>query len=122
MSGCGFESRHACSRGRNTSYSEIDPIYRKDYIMLIKTMAVKITEKTYPVAVACLAVDFLTAPPKETYGDYLVINRVVPGTLGSEHKKTFYMQNKNYSEEAFRASYEFVDGELKTNFAEVRPI
>lgn len=122
MSGCGFKPRHACSRGRNTGYNEIDPIYRKDYIMLIKTMAVKITEKTYPIAVACLAAEFLTASPKETYGHYLVINRVVPETSETGPMKAFYMQNKTYSEEAFRASYEFVDGELKTNFAEVRPI
>jgi len=41
---------------------------------MIKTMAVKITEENYPIAVACLGAGFATTNKQCTIGAYLVIN------------------------------------------------
>ena len=41
---------------------------------MIKTMAVKITEETFPVAVACLGTGFATTNLECTMGAHLVIN------------------------------------------------
>lgn len=41
---------------------------------MIKTMAVKITEETYPIAIACLPPGFAQTNKKCVLGSYLVIN------------------------------------------------
>lgn len=86
--------------------------------MLIKTMALKITEKSYPVAVACLSGSFAIDSPKHAMGRYLVINEV--NTISTEFEKAFALSNRLYTKEEFAEIYEFVDPELKTNFTEVR--
>lgn len=87
--------------------------------MHIKTMAVKITEKTYPVATACLGAWFMMRPMRSVLGSYLVINEVVALDSDDLHK-SLAMKNMLYDVESFSDRFEFVDGELKTNFAEVR--
>ena len=42
----------------------------------IKTMAILITPKTYPIAVACLAGGFAALPPESVFNHVLVINDV----------------------------------------------
>lgn len=42
----------------------------------IKTMAILITPKTYPIAVACLAGGFATLPPESVFNHVLIINNV----------------------------------------------
>jgi hypothetical protein len=41
---------------------------------MIKTLAVKITEETYPIAIACLPPGFASTNKKCVLGSYLVIN------------------------------------------------
>lgn len=41
---------------------------------MIKTMAIKITEETYPIAVACLPDGFVHTKKKFVLGSYLIIN------------------------------------------------
>lgn len=41
---------------------------------MIKTMAIKITEETYPIAVACLPDGFVHVKKKFVLGSFLVIN------------------------------------------------
>lgn len=87
--------------------------------MLVKTMALKITEKSHPVAVACLGPWFLDRTVKSVTDSYLVINEI--GSFGTDgDAKTMTISNRLYTREEFAQIYEFVDPELKTNFTEVR--
>ena len=88
--------------------------------MNIPTMAVKITEKTYPFAVACLHPGFAVEPKEETYGSYLVINELRAKKV--KGKEILALVNVQLHEETFFAMYKFVTGELKTQFAEVKRV
>lgn len=86
--------------------------------MLIKTMAVKVTEKNLPVAIACLGADFARIPEKSALDYYLVINEV--GIVDDAPALKITLTNTYYTREEFFETYEFVEKELKTNFTEVR--
>lgn len=88
--------------------------------MFVKTMALKITEKSYPVAVACLPAGFMNIAPKETFGNYLVINEVAVESSEDGVDKILRVGNGHYEAELFKETFEFVENELKTNFTEVR--
>jgi hypothetical protein len=92
--------------------------------MNIPVMAVKITEETYPIAVACLAAGFATIPKKKVMGNYLVINKMEARTFKSQGERPWLvMSNSHMSEKLFRANYRFVIvGEPHKGFTEVEPI
>lgn len=74
----------------------------------MQTMALEITEKTYPIAVACLPDMFLTIPVNQVYGCFLVINEI--GVLKTEETgmpiKHIAISNTWYDKETFLMRYQ----------------
>ncbi len=77
---------------------------------MLKTMAVKITEDNYPIAVACLAAGFATYPVKEVVGCYLVINELGVDTFKHEGDRPFLVVGNSWmTEKLFNETYQFVE-------------
>lgn len=88
--------------------------------MNIPVMAVKITEETYPIAVACLAAGFATIPKKKIMGNYLVINKMEARRFKGEGERPWLvMSNSHMSEKLFHTTYQFVGVEEPNVFTEV---
>lgn len=77
---------------------------------MLKTMAVRITKKNYPTAVACLAAGFATIPPEKTFGHYLVINEPCTENFDGEGKRPYLVVGNSWmSEKHFNMTRRFVD-------------
>ena len=88
--------------------------------MYIPTMAIKITAKNYPVAVACLPGAFATFSRDIVIGNYLVINKL--SAMPTKDRGTIaYLGNTWLAEEIFRRQYKFINKET-SNFGEVEKI
>lgn len=94
-----------------------------------KTMAVKITEANYDIAVACLRAGFAANWPKsETLGAFLVINElksIEASDSGISHREPplLVISNSWMDAERFNSTYRFIDPKQKGNtFAEVEKI
>ena len=89
----------------------------------ITTMAMRITEDTYPIAVACLPAVVATMPVKNVVGKYLVIN-----DLSTRHTKdgaarfSLEVGNSWMPKRVFKDNFAFVKKELPGRFAEVKKI
>ncbi len=77
---------------------------------MLKTMAVRITKKNYPIAVACLAAGFAMYPMKKTLGHYLIINELEAENFNKEGKRPYLVvSNRWMTEEHFNNTRQFVD-------------
>jgi hypothetical protein len=81
-------------------------------------MAVKITEKTYPIAFACLWSGTKGTPLKNCLGSYLIINRLETEAF---NKKEIFPEYSNCwtSKTDFKRLYTFMYEELEDQFVEV---
>jgi len=77
--------------------------------MQFKMQAIKITRKTYSIAVACLAPEFALEPVKNALGHYLVINQPKiqwrEGQNGEAVQAGLGITNKLYPKEAFHVTF-----------------
>jgi hypothetical protein len=89
--------------------------------MTLPAMAMKITEKNYFIAVACLGSKFATFPTEEIYGCYLVINNVQTDLFFKEETYPEYNNSWLFKKD-FNKCYKFTDKELTNQFAEVQEI
>ncbi len=91
---------------------------------MLKTMAIKITEDNYPVAVACLAAGFAALPLKKVLGGYLVINKLEVKNFSKEGTRPYLVIGNSWmTEKMFNLSYEFVENEYDhEEFAEVTKV
>lgn len=98
--------------------------------MHITTMAVQITEKTWPVAVACLGGSFASRPFPEVEGSFLVINtpdrqdrfRRVRQFGGPSAREGILLDNAWESEEDFLEMYQYDGRKNLETFFEVKKI
>ena len=67
----------------------------------IKTLACRIDENTYPIAVACLPGGFATIPFAKVNGCYLVLNEITAITRGTDTSPVAALTN------GWLKSYEF---------------
>jgi hypothetical protein len=88
-------------------------------ITMVKTMAVKITPETYPIAVACLAGGFAMIPLKRVIGAYLVINELQARRLKGERSPALVLGNGWMSKETLMRSWFFVGEKQKNGFREI---
>lgn len=84
--------------------------------MFIPTMAIKITEATHPIAIACLPPVFATLPKSEVFGSYLVINEIFV-QAGKGETMLLSIGNVWMSEDDFREKYYFAAVEADDRFA-----
>ena len=90
---------------------------------MLQTMAVRITEKTYPIVAACLPSAFMTVPLLEVWGCYLVINETsVVNASAETHDLHFDVDNVWYGKEEFLETYRWDTCELMNYFAPVHLI
>lgn len=88
--------------------------------MLLRTMAVKISKKTYPIACACLPAVFATIPLEKVLGHYLVINELEAKHIKSEGERPILIVSNTWmTEKVFEEIYLFKDAELIDIFVEV---
>jgi hypothetical protein len=77
--------------------------------MQFKMQAIKITRKTYSIAVACLAPGFTMEPVKDVLGHYLVINhprvRWTEDRNGNAYEHTLAITNKLYPKDDFHRTF-----------------
>ncbi len=87
---------------------------------MLPTMAVKITEKTYPIAAACLWPGKKTVPLEDVLGYYLVINELETSAFA---KKEIFPEYSNHwiSKRDFKKLYTLVEDEQEDQFVEVHP-
>lgn len=86
---------------------------------MLKTMAVKIDDDTYNLAVACLDSGFINVSPTSLKDCYLIINCFE--SLHVESKNYLIVTNYWTSEESFLVKYYFVEKELPGELSEVLP-
>ena len=86
---------------------------------MIKTMAVKITDETYPIACACLPGAFATFPVKRVLGAYLVINDIDAIHIDGDRSPSKVLTNKWVASDSFWKNYDFVEDEDEMRFIEV---
>lgn len=89
---------------------------------IIDTMAVKITEETYPIAVACLAGGFAKFAFSKVEGRYLVINELQIKIPKKDDRPILIVGNGWMEEDYFKKNYTFVEKETPNKFASVRKI
>jgi len=83
-------------------------------------MAVRITKKTYPIAVACLAAGFAMIPRQRVLGAYLVINKPEAQNFGDEGERPYLVLGNSWtSKRVFFDNYKFIGKELKNEFVPV---
>lgn len=95
--------------------------------MNIKTMAVQINKKTYPIAVACLGARFAARPIVDVQGGYLVINKVDDGPLAintrygrtTQGPANIVLVNEWFSAEDFKKLYSFDKRRNQSDFFEI---
>lgn len=88
-----------------------------------KTMATKITEENYPIAVACLAAGFATIPINKVLGCYLVINELIAENMEGEGIRPYLVVGNFWMKETlFNEIYEFAAPGTEDRFVEVRKI
>lgn len=88
---------------------------------MLKTMAMKITEHNYDVAVSCLSAGFIQVPRSKPIGCYLVINEVDAVVFkNSGDRPWLVVVNSWMSAEIFGDMYDWVDFETDNMFVEVR--
>ena len=85
----------------------------------IKTMAIRITEDTYSIAVACLPPTFAQIGKDLVFGTYLVINALDTTVDENEQQVKLSLTNFWSTEELFLVEYDFVGPVRKTLFTEV---
>lgn len=96
--------------------------------MYIKPLAVKITQDTYSIAVACLGGGFASYPYPEVEGCYLVINVPTPeygrvrrfGHEAANH--SIVLGNKWMTQDQFRAEYTWDGRKSQENFFEAKRV
>lgn len=87
---------------------------------LVPTMAVQITDATYPVAVACLAGGFAMRPKYDVLGAYLIINELHAECFKSTGKSPILvLKNSWMDQKLFQEKYRWVLGQQTDEFAEV---
>ena len=75
---------------------------------MLKTMAIRITKETYPIAAACLPVRFLLVQPERVIGCFLVINeKAFHDTDNADAPRTITFDNAWYCEEDFLSAYKW---------------
>ena len=72
-----FQDRFGYYRQCTIKYCTATERGESRFINVIPTMAIKITESTYPIAVACLPEEFRRTHPSKSYGRYLLLNEKV---------------------------------------------
>lgn len=72
---------------------------------MFHTMAIAITDKTYPIAVACLPGEFVTVPRSAAYGCFLVINEIQPRDIPLERSPITVLENSWLTREDFEDRY-----------------
>lgn len=90
-------------------------------------MAIRITEKTHPIAVASLPPGFAMIPKKEVLGTFLIINEIsgrrprIGGRSidGRGVADMIAIGNSHMDEKDFFAAYKFLGNELPNQFTEV---
>lgn len=88
--------------------------------IMLRTMAVKISIKTYPIACACLAAGFATTPLEQVLDHYLVINELEAKRFKSEGERPILVIGNSWmSEKIFKENYKFKDEEMIDTFTEV---
>lgn len=78
----------------------------------VKTLATRITKKTYPIAVACLSPDFAAFPFDTVAGRWLIINRFYMEVMGNSavwHTENLWLEESSF-ENAFKIVSENVVG------------
>jgi hypothetical protein len=83
-----------------------------------KILAVKITEESYPLAVACLPDDFRSIHPPRTYGNYLILNDRETVYFHGKATET-KLVNSVVDEEQLNRYYDVVEMGLGLTFTEV---
>lgn len=90
--------------------------------MTPQPMAVKITEETYPIAIACLPAGFALYPLSEVLGCYLIINKLQIKHFGKKAPSILQLDNIWLQERFFRKSWKFKDKERLDRFSEIEKI
>lgn len=89
---------------------------------MLKTMAVKIDDDTYNLAVACLDASFISVSPTSLKDCYLIINtfdyKIFEGDAVGQY---LVVRNVWCSEDIFNEKYYFVEKELPGELSEVLP-
>lgn len=87
----------------------------------IKTLAVEITENTYPIAVACLPARFAMVPFSKVDGCILVINEYRAASYcETSGREILVVENGWFPKEEFEDEFRYLTpGRKGANFAEV---